>query len=51
MGLSIPLFPLESDIIFCETSILGICESSSPSFMDVDIPSDDAILEAMILDF
>jgi hypothetical protein len=46
-----PEFPLESDLIVCETSSLGICELSSPSFMDVEFPSDEAILEAMILDF
>jgi hypothetical protein len=46
-------FSLESDLTVCETSSPGICESSSPNlhdFLDVKFPSDEAILEAMILD-
>jgi hypothetical protein len=44
-------FPLESDLTICETSSPGIGESSSPNFLDVEFPSDEAILEAMIMDF
>jgi hypothetical protein len=44
-------FPLESDLIVCKTSSPSICVLSSPSFMDVEFPSDEAILEAMIMDF
>jgi len=44
-------FPLEYDLTICETSSLGICESSSPSlhdFLDAKFLSDEAILEAII---
>ena len=44
---------IESDIIFSETSSPRICESSSPSlhdFLDVKFPSNEAIIEAMIID-
>jgi hypothetical protein len=50
-GLSNLVFPLEFDLTVCETSSPGICESSSPNFLDVEFPSDEAILEAMIMDF
>jgi len=48
------VFPLESNLTFCETSSPGIGEFSSPSsfdFLDIEFPSDEAILEAMIMDF
>jgi hypothetical protein len=45
------VFPLESDLFVCKTLSPGICVFSSPSFMDVEFPSDEAILEAMIMDF
>jgi hypothetical protein len=51
IGPSNLVFPLESDLTVCETSSPGICVLSSPSFMDVEFPSDEAILEAMIMDF
>jgi hypothetical protein len=37
------VFPLESNLFFCELSSLG--------FMDVEFPLDEATLEAMILYF
>jgi hypothetical protein len=45
------VFPLEFDLTVCETSSPGVGESSSPNFMDVEFPSDEAILEDMIVDF
>jgi hypothetical protein len=51
MGPSNMVFPLEYDIVVCETSSPSICELLSLDFMDVEFPSDEAILEAMILDF
>jgi hypothetical protein len=51
MGSSNLAFPLEFYLLMCETSIHGVCELSSPCFMDVEFPPDEAILEAMILDF
>jgi hypothetical protein len=50
LGLSNLVFPLESDLVVCKTSSPGICVLSSPGFMDVEFPSDEAILEAMIMD-
>jgi hypothetical protein len=50
IGLSNLVFPLESDLVVCKTSSPGICELLSPGFMDVEFPSDEAILEAMIMD-
>jgi hypothetical protein len=44
-------FSLESDITICKTSSPGICVMSSLGFMDVEFPSDEAILEALITDF
>jgi hypothetical protein len=49
-SLSNMVFPFESDLTFCNTLIPGICVLSSLDFMDVDFPSDKAILEAMIMD-
>jgi hypothetical protein len=51
IGPSNMVFSLESDLVFCETSSPGICELSNPNFMEVELPSNGAILEAMILDF
>jgi hypothetical protein len=51
MGPSNMMFPLESYLVIFKTLSHGICETSSPSFMDVEFPSDEDILEAMILDF
>jgi hypothetical protein len=49
------VFPLEYDLVVCNTLSHRICELSSPTFMDVGFPSDEAILEAileaMIIDF
>ena len=45
------VFHLESDLAICKTSSPGICVPSSPDFMDVELPLDEAILEAMIMDF
>jgi hypothetical protein len=45
------VFPLESDLAICKTSSPSICVPSSPDFMDVELPSDEAILEAMIMYF
>jgi hypothetical protein len=44
------VFPIEPNIVICETSISGICDFLRPGFMDVELPLDEAILEAMILD-
>jgi hypothetical protein len=43
-------FPLESHLTIFETSSPGICVMSSLGFMDVEFPSNEAILEAMFLD-
>jgi hypothetical protein len=51
IGLSNLVFPLEYYLTDCEASSPGICVLSSPTFMDVELPSDEAILEAMIMDF
>jgi hypothetical protein len=51
IGLSYLRFSFESNIIVCETSILGIFASSSPDFLDVEFPSDEAILEDVIMIF
>jgi hypothetical protein len=40
----------ERDFLSIFNSSLGICVFSIPGFMDVDFPSDKAILEAMIMD-
>jgi hypothetical protein len=45
------VFPLEYDLTICETSRLGICVLSRPSFMDFEFPSDEFFLEVMIMDF
>jgi hypothetical protein len=50
LGLSNLTFPLDSNIVVCKTSSLGICVLSSPDFMGIELPSDEAILEAMIMD-
>jgi hypothetical protein len=53
LGLRYFEFPLESNITICETPSTGICESLSPSsrdFLDVELPLDKAIIEAMITD-
>jgi hypothetical protein len=50
IGLSNLAFPLESRLTVCETLSPGICLLSSPRFMDVELPPDEAILEAMIMD-
>jgi hypothetical protein len=44
------VFPFESDLTFCETLSPGLYVLSSPSFMNVEFPSDEAILEDMIMD-
>jgi len=44
------VFPLMFDLIVYETSSPSIRVSLSPSFMDVEFPSDEAILEDMIMD-
>jgi hypothetical protein len=51
MGPINSVFPLESDLVVCKTSSPGICELSSLGFMDVELPSYEAILEDMIKDF
>jgi len=43
-------FSLDSNLVVCKTSIPGICVLWSHGFMDVYFPSDDSILEAMIMD-
>jgi hypothetical protein len=43
-------FPLEFNLTLCKTSIPDICVLSSLGFMDVEFPSDEAILEVMIMD-
>jgi hypothetical protein len=43
-------FPLEFDLVVCKTLSPGICELSSPCVMDVEFPSNEAILEAMIME-
>jgi hypothetical protein len=43
-------FTLEFDLDVFNTSSPGICGLSSPSFMDVELPSNESILEAMIMD-
>jgi hypothetical protein len=45
------VFPLEYDITICNTSSPGIFVSTSLNFLDVELPLDEAILEAMIMDF
>jgi hypothetical protein len=50
IGLSNLVFPFESHITICETKGHGICVFLSLGFMDVEFPSDEAILEAMIMD-
>jgi hypothetical protein len=53
IGLSDLEFPIKSSLTICETLSLGICESSNPylhDFLDVELPSNKAILKAMILD-
>jgi hypothetical protein len=42
--------PLESDLTVCETLSPGICVSSIPGFLDVELPLDEVILEAMVMD-
>jgi hypothetical protein len=37
-------FPLESNIFFCETLILGIYELLSLGFMDFEFPSNETML-------
>jgi hypothetical protein len=44
-------FPLELDLTICEISSHSNYLLSSPNFMDVDFPSDEAILEDKIMDF
>jgi uncharacterized membrane protein len=51
IGLSNMALPLESHIIVCETLSPSIYVLSSLNFMDVEFPSYEAILEAMIMDF
>jgi hypothetical protein len=51
IGLSNLAFPLEFDLTIGETSSHGMCAPSSPDFLDVELPSNEAILEAMIIDF
>jgi hypothetical protein len=43
-------FSLEYDLIVGETSSPSICVSLSPCFLDVEFPSDEAILEYMTMD-
>jgi hypothetical protein len=50
-GLSDLEFPLKSDLTIYETLIPGMRALSSPDLLDVEFPSDEAILEAMIMDF
>jgi hypothetical protein len=50
IGPSNLVFPLESNLVVCNTLSPGICELLSPDFMDVELCSDEAILEAMIMD-
>jgi hypothetical protein len=50
IGRSNLVFPLESHLAICKTLSHGIFELSSPSFMDVELPLEEAILEAMIMD-
>jgi hypothetical protein len=49
--LSNVMLPLVSNITICETLSSGIGESSSIDFLDVELPSDEAILEDMVMDF
>jgi hypothetical protein len=51
LGPSNLVFSLEYDLTICETSSLGICVLSSPGFMYFELPSNEAIVETMILDF
>jgi hypothetical protein len=44
-------FPLEYDIIVYKTLSPDICVLSSPDSKDVELPSYEAFLEAMIMDF
>jgi hypothetical protein len=44
-------FPLEYDFTIFYTSSPDNYVLSSPRFMDVEFPSDEAILEAMIMEF
>jgi hypothetical protein len=51
IGLSNLEFTLKSNITICETLSPGIYAPSSPGFLDDEFPSDDDILEDMIMDF
>jgi hypothetical protein len=44
-------FPLESDLPICKTLSPGICVLSSLRFLYIEFPSNEAILEAMMMDF
>jgi hypothetical protein len=50
-GSSNLVFTLDFDLTSYKTLSTGICASSSPNFLDVELPSDEAILESMIMDF
>jgi hypothetical protein len=51
IGLSNLTLPLEYDLIVCETLSHGIGDSLSLDFLDNELPLDEAILEAAIMDF